>query len=83
MAGLPEQSVRTEVPANFQGLAEQCNGGRKMYGGITGIEEMRANLRASCLPENLLDGEIPNYGGFLEQRRKLMAGKIKAYFAGL
>jgi hypothetical protein len=37
----------------------------------------------SCVPESLLDGEIPAYDDFLEQRRKLMAQKIKNWFAGL
>ena len=29
----------------------------------------------NCMPESLLDGEIPAYDDFLEQRRKLMAQK--------
>lgn len=67
----------------FAELADQCNGGAKKYGGITDMAEMRANLRMSCLPETLLDGEIPDFGDFLEARRKLMAAKIKTYFEGL
>ena len=67
----------------FAELAEQCNGGKKKYGGITEDAELRANLRASCLPESMLDGEIPNYDDFLEERRKLMALKIKTWFEAL
>ncbi len=67
----------------FAELAEQCNGGAKKYGGITEPDEMRANLRMSCLPENLLDGDTPDFDDFLEQRRQLMAQKIKTYFEGL
>jgi len=67
----------------FAELADQCNGGAKKYGGITEMAEMRANLRMSCLPEALLDGEIPDFGDFLEARRKRMAAKIKTYFEGL
>jgi hypothetical protein len=67
----------------FAELANQCNGGPKKYGGITKLDEMRANLRVSCLPERLLDGEIPEFDDFLEERRKLMAQKIKTYFEGL
>jgi hypothetical protein len=69
--------------AYFAELAEQCNGGPRKYGGITTDEEMRANLRMNCLPECLLDGVIPSFDDFLDQRRKLMAQKIKAYFEGL
>lgn len=67
----------------FNELAEQCAGGKKKYGGITNLEDMRANLRMSCLPESLLDGVMPEYDDFLEQRRKLMAQKIKNWFVGL
>lgn len=67
----------------FQELASQCNGGKKKYGGITAEADMRANLRMSCIPESLLDGEVPDYGDFLEQRRQLMAQKIKTWFEAL
>ncbi|MGZ8409108.1 MAG: hypothetical protein ACXWVS_04150 [Hyphomicrobium sp.] len=64
----------------FAELADQCNGGGKKYGGITNAAEMRANLKMSCLPESLIDGKIPNYEDFLEERRKLMALKMKGWF---
>jgi hypothetical protein len=44
---------------------------------------MRANLRTHCLPESLLNGEIPDYDEFLDVRRKLMAQKIKTWFEAL
>ncbi|MDP7152636.1 MAG: DUF262 domain-containing protein [Paracoccaceae bacterium] len=67
----------------FGEIMNQCNGGPKKHGGITDLEELRANLAMSCLPESLLTGEAPDYGDFLEMRRKLMAQKIKTYFEGL
>lgn len=67
----------------FQEIAEQCADGAKKYGGITDTTELRENLRMSCLPESLLEGGIPNYDEFLEQRRKLMAQKIRSWFVGL
>ncbi len=67
----------------FQKLVDQCNGGKKYYGGITSLHEMRENLRMNSLPESLLDGRIPEYEDFLKERRSLMAQKIKAYFNGL
>lgn len=67
----------------FADLARQCDGGDKKYGGITDRAEMCANLRMSSLPETLLDGQIPSYDDFLEQRRILMADKIKEWFGTL
>jgi hypothetical protein len=67
----------------FRELADQCNGGKKKYGGIIKDSELRANLRANCVPESLLDSDIPDYEEFLEERRKLMALKIKTWFEAL
>jgi hypothetical protein len=67
----------------FAELAEQCAGGKKKYGGITGRGIMTENLRMHCLPTSLLDGKIPSYDDFLEKRRQLMALKIKQWFEAL
>lgn len=64
----------------FAELADQCNGGKKRFGGITELADLRANLRTSCIPDTMLDGDVPSYDDFLEQRRKLMALKIKHWF---
>ena len=64
----------------FEELGEQCSGGKKKYGGITDLKDMKANLRAHSLPETLLAGEVPAYDDFLEERRRLMALKIKGWF---
>lgn len=67
----------------FAELAEQCDGGKKKYGGITKTSELRANLRMNCLPESIIEGEVPEYDDFLEERRKLMALRIKTWFEAL
>jgi len=67
----------------FAELAEQCNGGPKKYGGITERHDLLANLRTNCIPEAMLDGEIKDFREFLEERRKLMALKMKSWFAVL
>ncbi len=66
----------------FAELAGQCNGGPKKYGGITDKSELIANLRTNCIPEGMLDGDM-DYSVFLEERRKLMALKIKSWFQAL
>lgn len=69
--------------AYFAELAAQCSGGAQKYGGIDDREEMRANLRANCVPERLLDGDVPAFDDYLDERRKLMAAKIREYFGKL
>jgi hypothetical protein len=61
-------------------LTKQCQGGKKKYGGITDMEELKANLRAHSIPDGIFGHLADDYGGFLEERRKLMAGKIRDYF---
>ena len=67
----------------FHELSDQCNGSKRKYGGITCDDEMRANLHRHCIPDSMLDGEIPSYDDFLHERRKLMASRIKAWFETL
>jgi hypothetical protein len=67
----------------FAHLAEQCEGGTSRYGGITKKAEMRASLKMHCIPESMLDGDIPPYDDFLEQRRQLMAAKIREWYQSL
>jgi hypothetical protein len=67
----------------FAELAQQCRGGTLRYGGITDEAEMRTSLRASCLPESLLDGDTFDYDTFLTARRFLMAAKLRRWFESL
>ncbi len=77
-------AIGDKAPAvYFKELAEQCRGGKKKYGGITDLGELTANLAESCIPESMLSASVSDYDSFLEQRRKLMAGKIKVYFQTL
>jgi hypothetical protein len=77
-------AIGNKAPERYFGeLADQCNGGRRKYGGITKKADLSANLRANCIPESMLNGEIPTYNDFLDKRRRLMALKIKSWFEAL
>jgi hypothetical protein len=67
----------------FKEIAQQCDGGKKKYGGITQTADLKANLKTHCIPEGMLDGDIPDYDDFLEQRRKLMAKRIQTWMTSL
>lgn len=64
----------------FNELLNQCAGGPKKYGGITSIDDMLENLRMHSIPEEMMNGNILSYEDFLEERRRLMALKIKKWF---
>lgn len=67
----------------FKELVEQVEGGKKRYGGITTLAELRSNLQAHCIPQVMLADDIPDYDSFLLERRKLMAKKIREWFESL
>lgn len=77
-------AIGDKAPAvYFKELMEQCQGGKKKFGGITDLADLKANLVESCIPVAILDGDAQDYDAFLEQRRKLMAAKIQTYFKTL
>ena len=67
----------------FSELLEQCSGGKRKYGGITDLEELKENLRQHCIPEEILLNPEEDYDQFLDERRSRMAAKIRKYFAKL
>lgn len=77
-------AIGAKAPEVYFGeLAAQIDGGAKKYGGISGKADLLANLEMNCIPAAMLDGSVPEFGAFLEERRKLMALKIKKWFASL
>jgi len=77
-------AIGAKAPAVYLAeLRDQCGGGTKRYGGITDLDELRANFQMNCIPLSLLDGEPMEYPTFLEERRRLMALKIKAWIHAL
>jgi hypothetical protein len=72
-----------EPKVYFSQLMEQCQGGLKRYGNITGIDELRDNFRENCIPDGMEEMTVDDYSSFLSVRRGLMAQKIRKYFQGL
>lgn len=67
----------------FQRLQEQCEGGQKRYGNITRMSELAENLLMHCIPEGIAQMTAEDYPAFLDERRRLMAEKLKKYFFSL
>ena len=64
----------------FAELIKQCNGGKKKYGGITNFDELKENLHQHSIPEGIFNHMAGDYSYFLQERRQLMAAKIREYF---
>ena len=49
------------------------------YGGITNASERHDNLAAQCVLQGMEDFGAGGFEGFLNERRKLMAWKLRDY----
>jgi hypothetical protein len=72
-----------EPKVYFTELQAQCNGGKRRYGNITDLAELRRNFDMNCMPDGMEKMTVDDYPAFLAERRKLMARKIRAYFESL
>ena len=73
-------AIGDTAPATyFSALQEGCRNGEPPYGGINNSDELQANLDSHCIPE----GVFGDYNEFLNERRKLMAAKIREYYFSL
>lgn len=77
-------SIGKQAPIDYFRVArEQCETKAVKCGSITDIEELKRNLEANCVPEEVLDMDHTRYAEFLEKRRALMAEKIRKYYYSL
>jgi len=67
----------------LSGVNAQCNGGELVYGGISDEFLLYVNFEENCIPRDVFSMNIQDYKEFLNQRRELMARKIKAYYYSL
>jgi hypothetical protein len=72
-----------EPAAYFSELREQCETGNAKYGAITDMSALEENFAMHCIPRGIEHMTIDDYDDFLQERRKLMARKIRSYYLKL
>ncbi|WP_186375373.1 hypothetical protein [Pseudomonas oryzihabitans] len=83
-----QQEVNIKIgdtaPAAYMAkVFDQCQQGAAHYGAIISLDDLKANLAANCLPDDLAAYQPEQFETFLTERRRLMAQKIKQYYWGL
>ena len=53
------------------------------YTTIKSMQELYHNLDVNCIPREIINMEVDDYSHFLQERRKLMAEKVRLYFEDL
>ncbi|HEX3044704.1 MAG TPA: DUF262 domain-containing protein [Bacillota bacterium] len=61
----------------------QCQGGPLKYGAIDKMNELQKNMKVHCIPESIFTMDVTNYDEFINERRKLMAQKMRDYYLSL
>lgn len=67
----------------FNEVLEQSRTGITKYGGITSEQELIQNLEQNCIPNSVFTMNANHFPEFLEERRKLMALKMRDYYQSL
>jgi len=81
---LVNKSIGKRPPKDYFAAAfRQCETGVVEIGEITDVDRLLENLRTNCIPEEVRNWDYSNYDEFLEQRRSLMAAKIRKYYEAL
>ena len=67
-------AIGAKSPQQYFGeIFEQIHSGKLKYGGITSMDELKANLEMNCIPTDIFSMNAQDYNNFLEKRRSLMA----------
>lgn len=76
--------VGNKPPKDYFALIhQQMAEDNRLVSGLSTEQELLDNLKASCIPAEIITMGIDDYNDFLIARRKLMALKIKEYYFSL
>lgn len=67
----------------FSVVLNQIQDDNRTVSGILSHDDLVNNLANNCVPATIMDMTIENYSDFLNERRILMAQKIRNYYFGL
>lgn len=78
------ESIGKKAPKEYFNIAlNQCQTKAAKCGSIIDEDQLHKNLADNCIPESIFEMEHEDYTSFLEQRRMLMANKIRKYYESL
>lgn len=78
------KSIGKKAPFEyFKEAVKQCETKNITCGSITDLDLLKKNLEINCIPLEITEMAADDYSRFLEQRRQLMAEKIKNYYYSL
>lgn len=78
------ESIGKKAPKEyFQEALSQCKSKQAVCGSIIDEGQLYKNLAMNCIPTDVFTMDYQDYPRFLEERRSLMADKIRRYYESL
>lgn len=78
------ESIGKKAPKEyFQEALSQCKSKQAVCGSIIDEGQLYKNLAMNCIPADVFTMDYQDYPRFLEERRSLMADKIRRYYDSL
>lgn len=78
------ESIGKKAPNDYFNIAlKQCQTKKAECGSIIDEEQLYKNLEDNCIPKDVFNMNYEDYENFLEQRRVLMAKKIRKFYESL
>lgn len=78
------ESIGMRAPNDYFKVAlQQCDTKKTQCGSIVDIDTLKSNLETNCIPRDVFDMDYTSYSVFLEERRLLMAKKIRKFYESL
>ncbi|MBK8228415.1 MAG: DUF262 domain-containing protein [Flavobacteriales bacterium] len=69
--------------AYFTAVADKVEKGKDGVSGLRNAADLKKSLRENCIPDGIFGYDVKDYDDFLEERKVLMAKKIRGYYEGL
>ncbi|MFD1337118.1 DUF262 domain-containing protein [Oceanobacillus iheyensis] len=77
-------AIKDKAPEDYMGsVKEQQDTNGLKIGESMDADALKENLAMNCVPESIYNMTVEDYPAFLDERRRLMAQKIKQYYWGL
>ena len=77
-------AIGNQSPENYMAIVRsQCETKKTIYGGITELEDLCNNLDECAIPRLFINNPVHEYEDFLIDRRKLIAERLRIYYASL
>ncbi|MEJ7577421.1 MAG: DUF262 domain-containing protein [Pyrinomonadaceae bacterium] len=67
----------------FETINSQIANSNNLLSGISSPDELFENLKANCIPAEIMEMDVDDYPEFLDLRRKMMAKKMRDYYFSL